>query len=178
MFLIPKAVTSVHVGLPAQALFIQTGGPCMSSEAGPARCGWMEGVDRAGRACGHFLGGQNSLSLAHSSKMRKGPWWAGGTRTQAAALKEFAGNMSYTNPPVASAPRPLTPGKTESGLGKRRQICAIPRESPQPTGRKGKMSSSREQPPKSYPSAKALMSPWRLVGHLSSNQNWFYPDKC
>lgn len=48
MLLIPKAVTSVRVGLTAQALFIQTGGPCMSSEAGSARCGWMERVDRGG----------------------------------------------------------------------------------------------------------------------------------
>lgn len=48
MLLIPKAVTSVRVGLTAQALFIQTGGPCMSSEAGSARCGWMERVDRVG----------------------------------------------------------------------------------------------------------------------------------
>lgn len=45
MFLIPKAVTSVRVGLPTQALFIQSGGPCSSSEAGSARCG---GMDRGG----------------------------------------------------------------------------------------------------------------------------------
>lgn len=45
MFLIPKAATSVRVGLPTQALFIQTGGPCSSSEAGSARCG---GMDRGG----------------------------------------------------------------------------------------------------------------------------------
>lgn len=60
MFLIPKAATSVHVGLPTQALFIQTGGRCMSSEAGSARCGWTEGMDRGRRGCDPFLGGHDS----------------------------------------------------------------------------------------------------------------------
>lgn len=86
--------------------------------------------------------------------------------------------MYFINLSAASASRPLIPESIESDLGKKRQICAVARESPQSTWRKGKMSSSREEPPNSYPSAKALISPWRLVGHLSSNQNWLYPDKC
>lgn len=74
----------------------------MSSEAGPARCGWMEGVHRGERGCGHFLGGQDSPSLVHSAKIKKGPWWAGGTRTQTAAFEELAGNICLvqtTDPP-------------------------------------------------------------------------------
>lgn len=85
--------------------------------------------------------------------------------------------MSCTNSPATSAPRSLIPERTALGLGKRRQICAVPRDSLQPTGRKGKTINSRKEPPNGYPSAKVLMSPWRLVGCLSSNQSWLYPDK-
>lgn len=120
-----------------------------SSEAGSARCGWLERMDRGRRGCSHFLGGQDSLSLAHPAKMRKGPWWAEGTRIQTPAFEELAGNMCPAQTALQPAPRPLIPGRSESGLGKRRQVCAVPRESPQPTVEERKMSISREEPPNS-----------------------------
>lgn len=45
MLLIPKAVTSVRVGLTAQALFIQTGGPCICPQRRvlPGVAGWKGG---------------------------------------------------------------------------------------------------------------------------------------
>ena len=90
-----------------------------------------------GKGCRHFQGGRDSLSLAHPVKLRKGLWWAGGTRTQTAAFEELARNICLAQPPwLQPAPRPLLPGSSEPGLGKRRQVCAVPRENPQPTGRK------------------------------------------
>lgn len=49
----------------------------MSLEAGPARCGWMEGTDRGRGGCTPFLGGQDSPNLACPAKMWKDPPWAG-----------------------------------------------------------------------------------------------------
>lgn len=72
MFLIPQAATSVHGGLTTQALFIQTGGPCVSSEVDSASCGCTKGMDTGRRGYGHFLGGQNNLSLSCPAKMGKG----------------------------------------------------------------------------------------------------------
>lgn len=72
MFLIPKTATSVRVGLPAQALFIQTGGPCMSSAAGSARCGWTEGMDRRGKGMQSFPGWSGQPKPSPSSKDEEG----------------------------------------------------------------------------------------------------------
>ena len=101
----------------------------------PGVLGWTEG-----EGCAYFLGGQDSLSPPHPAKLRKG-LWAGRTRTQMAAFKELARTISLAQPlnaPLQPASRPLLPGRSESGLGKRRQICTVPRESPQPAGRKGR----------------------------------------
>ena len=176
MFLVPKTVTSVHVSLTAQALSVLAGAlSCPQRRVLPGVAGWRGG--QRGRGCGHFLGGQDSLSLAHSAKVKKGPWSGGRTRTQMAAFEEFAGN-------VCLAPTtlwPLLPNRgLQEGLSQAwgREGKSVPPCKESSQGRKGKKSSSREQPPNSYPSAKALMSPWRLAGHLSSNQNWLYPDEC
>lgn len=135
----------------------------------PGVAGWTEG--------------EGVLSLpgwpGHPAKLRKGLWCAGGTRTQTTAFEELLRNICLAQPPTPQpAPQPLLPGRSESSLGKRRQICAVPGGEPPAHGEEGKMSISREEPPNSYPSAKALMSPWRPVGHLSSNQSSIYPDKC
>ena len=140
---------------------------------------WWDG--QRGRGCCHFLGGRDTLSPAHPAKLRKVLWCAGGTRTQTTTFEEFLRNICLAQPPhpptPQPAPRPRLPGRSESSLGKRRQICAVPGEPPAHREER-KMSISREEPPNSYPSAKVLMSPWRPVGHLSSNQSSLYPDKC
>lgn len=115
----------------------------------------MEGIGRKRRGCSHFLGGQDSLGLAHPAKLRKIPWWAGPPEFRLLLLRNLLGTfVLHPRTPTPSphpqlAPRPLIPGRSESGLGKRRQICAVPREHPQPTGGKGKMSISRGELPNS-----------------------------
>lgn len=82
MFLIPKTATtsvSVHVGLPAQALFMQTrwGGGLHVLGGGSCQVWLMEGTDRGRGGCTPFLGGQDSPNLACPAKTWKDPLWAG-----------------------------------------------------------------------------------------------------
>lgn len=72
----------------------------MSSEAGSARCGWTEGMDRGRRGCDPFWVVMTA-SLAHAAEMRKGPWWAGGTRIQTSAFEELTENICLAQPPTA-----------------------------------------------------------------------------
>lgn len=53
----------LFMGLPTQALFIQTGAPCSSSQRPvlPGVVGWTE------EGCCHFLGGRDTLSPASPS---------------------------------------------------------------------------------------------------------------
>lgn len=55
-----------------------------------------------GKGCCHFQGGRDSLSLAHPVKLRKGLWWAGGSRTQTAAFEELARIICLAQPPCCS----------------------------------------------------------------------------
>lgn len=61
------------------------------------RKGWTEG---GGDAIPSWV--VMTASLAHPAEMRKGPWWAGGTRIQTSAFEELTENICLAQPPTAA----------------------------------------------------------------------------
>lgn len=120
----------------------------MSSQVGSARCGWIDSLDTSRKGYSHSLGGQDKREP--SPEMRKGPWWAAGTRIQTAAFEELVGDICLVQLLLHPALGHCFQEGMSQALGKRRQICTVSKGCPTTTqsmGRKGKMSISREEPP-------------------------------
>lgn len=71
------------------------------------------------------------------------------TRIQTAAFEELLRTFFLRTQLLHPSSSTLISGKNESGLEKRRQICAVPKGRPESIGKKGKLSISREEPPNS-----------------------------
>ena len=123
---------------------------CLSRHRGPGcpqrrLCQvWLNGSGaHSRRGCDYFLGGQAGVSRDEDHLI------AETTLLRLLLLRDLLGHHHHAKLFLYPVPRPQVSGRNESGLEKRRQICAVPRGRLQSLRRKGKLSVSGEEAPNS-----------------------------